>query len=492
MEHRIQVTEGFSFDDVLLKPQYSEVVPADVSVATRFSRSITLNIPLVSSAMDTVTEAPMAIALAQLGGIGVIHKNMSIAAQAKEIARVKRFESGVVADPITLDADMTMADVRALMARHSFSSFPVVDKEGRVVGIVTSRDIWFDPADNAPVVDIMTKSVITASVSASNKEVADLMQKHKVKQIPLVDGGGHIKGMKTVKDLRSATDAPLATKDDDGRLRVAGAVGATGDYLERALALQEAGADAVSIDTAHGYTKRVIDAVKVLKSKLKVDVIAGNVATEDGAKALVDAGADAVKVGMGPGSICTTRIVSGCGVPQFTAVFDSVAGVKGKVPVIADGGIKYSGDIVKALGAGADSVMIGSLFAGTDEAPGERIFYQGRAYKSYRGMGSLGAMKEGSKDRYGQEGIAHEAKFVPEGVEARVPYRGNMASVAYQLVGGIRSGFGYCGAKDISALHKVAEFIKITNAGLKESHVHDVSVTSEAPNYQSQREDDKD
>jgi IMP dehydrogenase len=434
--------------------------------------------------MDTVTEAPLAIALAQLGGIGVIHKNMSIAAQVKEVARVKRFESGVVADPITLDAGMTMADVRATMAKYSFSSFPVVDKDGRVVGIVTSRDIWFDPADTTAVVDVMTKNVITAMVSASNKEVADLMQKHKIKQIPLVDAGGVIRGMKTVKDLRSATDAPLATKDADGRLRVAAAVGATGDYLERALALEAAGADAISIDTAHGYTKRVIDAVKVLKSKLKIDVIAGNVGTEEGAKALVEAGADAVKVGMGPGSICTTRIVSGCGVPQFTAVLDAVAGVKGKVPVIADGGIKYSGDIVKALGAGADSVMIGSLFAGTDESPGERTFYQGRAYKSYRGMGSLGAMKEGSKDRYGQENVASEAKFVPEGVEARVPYRGNLASVVYQLVGGIRSGFGYSGAKDIEALHKHAEFIKITNAGLKESHVHDVSVTSEAPNYQ--------
>lgn len=484
MEHRITVTEGLSFDDVLLKPQYSEVIPADVSVATRFSRSITLNIPLVSSAMDTVTEASLAIALAQLGGIGVIHKNMSIAAQAKEVARVKRFESGVVADPITLEAGMTMADVRALMARHSFSSFPVVDKEGRVVGIVTSRDVWFDPSDTTPVADVMTKTVITASVSASNPEVADLMQKHKIKQVPLVDTDGRIKGMKTVKDMRSAAAMPLSVKDDEGRLRVAAAVGATGDYLERALALEEAGADAISIDTAHGYTKRVIEAVKTLKSKVKIDVIAGNVGTEDGAKAVVDAGADAVKVGMGPGSICTTRIVSGCGVPQFTAIIESVAGAEGRVPVIADGGIKYSGDVVKALGAGADSVMIGSLFAGTDESPGERTFYQGRAYKSYRGMGSLGAMKQGSKDRYGQENVASEAKFVPEGVEARVPYRGNLASVVYQLVGGIRSGFGYCGAPDIVALHKSAEFIRITNAGLKESHVHDVSVTSEAPNYQ--------
>lgn len=491
MEHRPPIVEGLSFDDVLLKPQYSEVVPSEVILRTRFSRSITLNIPLVSSAMDTVTEAPMAIALAQLGGIGVVHKNMSIEAQSKEVARVKRFESGVVADPITLEASMTMADVRTLMARHSFSSFPVVEKDGRVVGIVTSRDVWFDPSDATPIASLMTRQVITASVAASNAEVADLMRKHKVKQIPLVDSGGRIKGLKTVKDLRSATDAPTATKDEDGRLRVAAAVGATGDYLERALALQESGADAISIDTAHGYTKRVIEAVKSLKSKVKIDVIAGNVGTEDGAKALVDAGADAIKVGMGPGSICTTRIVSGCGVPQFTAVLDSVAGVNGKVPVIADGGIKYSGDIVKALGAGADSVMIGSLFAGTDEAPGERIFYQGRAYKSYRGMGSLSAMREGSRDRYQQEGTS-EAKLVPEGVEARVPYRGNLASAVYQLVGGIRSGFGYCGAADIAALHKNAHFIKISNAGLRESHVHDVSVTSEAPNYQSQRESEKD
>jgi IMP dehydrogenase len=491
MEQQLQVSEGLSFDDVLLKPQYSEVVPAEVSTATKFSRSISLNIPLVSSAMDTVTEAPMAIALAQLGGIGVVHKNMSIEAQAKEIARVKRFESGVVADPITLEVSMTMADVRKFMARYSFSSFPVVDKGGVVVGIVTSRDVWFDPTDATPVADVMTRNVITANVAASNQEVADLMKKHKIKQIPLIDSGGRIKGLKTVKDLRSAAAMPLSVKDNEGRLRVAGAVGATGDYLERALALEEAGVDVISIDTAHGYTKRVIDAVKSLKSKVKIDIIAGNVSTEEGAKALVDAGADAVKVGMGPGSICTTRIVSGCGVPQFTAIIDSVAGVAGRVPVIADGGIKYSGDIVKALGAGADSVMIGSLFAGTDESPGERIFYQGRAYKSYRGMGSLGAMREGSRDRYQQEGTS-EAKLVPEGVEARVPYRGNLASVVYQLVGGIRSGFGYCGAKDIATLHNNAHFIKITNAALRESHVHDVSVTSEAPNYQSQRESEKD
>ncbi len=364
MEHRVKVTEGLSFDDVLLKPQYSEIVPAEVVTATRFSRSITLNIPLISSAMDTVTEAPMAIALAQLGGIGVIHKNMSIEAQAKEVARVKRYESGVVTDPVTLEASMTVADAKRTIEKYNFSSFPVVDASGKVVGIITSRDLWFDPADTVSIADVMTTKVITATLAASNKEVAALMQQHKVKQIPLVDADGKIKGMKTVKDLRSATDAPLATKDKDGRLRVAGAVGATGDYLDRALALEEAGADAISIDTAHGYTKRVIDAVTVLKAKLKIDVIAGNVGTEDGAKALVDAGADAVKVGMGPGSICTTRIVSGCGVPQFTAVMESVAGAKGKVPVIADGGIKYSGDIVKALGAGADSVMIGSLFAG--------------------------------------------------------------------------------------------------------------------------------
>lgn len=484
MEHRVKIVEGLAFDDVLLKPQYSEVIPAEVLVATKFSRSITLNIPLISSAMDTVTEAPFAITLAQLGGIGVIHKNMPIEAHAKEIAKVKRFESGVVDEPVTLDAEMTMAKARDLMARYRFSSFPVVDQGGFVVGIVTSRDVWFAPFDQTPITEVMTKHVVTALMSASNADVAALMRKHKVKQVPLVDERGRIKGMRTLKDMRSATDAPLSTKDQDGRLRVAGAVGAVGDYLERAEALAEAGADAISIDTAHGYTKRVIEATRILKKKLTIDVIAGNVGTKDGAKALVEAGADAVKVGMGPGSICTTRVVSGCGVPQFTAVLEAVEGARSEVPVIADGGVKYSGDIVKALAAGADSVMIGSLFAGTDEAPGERIFYQGRAYKSYRGMGSLGAMREGSRDRYGQEGTTSEAKFVPEGVEARVPYRGPLSSVVYQLVGGIRSGFGYAGAKDIATLHRTAEFIKISNASLRESHVHDVTITSESPNYQ--------
>ena len=488
MDYLKKLDEGLSFDDVLLRPQYSDVAPAEVGLATRFSRSIELNIPLVSSAMDTVTESAFAIALAQLGGIGVIHKNLSIEEQAREVAKVKRYESGVVTEPVTLGSDMTIAEAKQVMARYSFSSFPVVDPAGRVVGILTSRDLWFDSADEARLANVMTKNVITASVSATKKEVEDLMHQHKVKQIPLVDAEGRIKGMKTVKDMRSATDAPLATKDSEGRLRVAAAGGATGDYAERAQALAEAGADAVSIDTAHGYTKRVIEAVTTLKSKLKIDVVAGNVGTEDGAKALLDAGADAVKVGMGPGSICTTRIVSGSGMPQFTAIVEVVRAIKGKVPVIADGGIKYSGDIVKALGAGADSVMIGSLFAGTDESPGERIFYQGRSFKSYRGMGSLSAMAQGSKDRYGQENVASESKFVPEGVEGRVPYRGPLSSVVYQLVGGIRSGFGYCGAKDIAALHEKAQFIKISHAALKESHVHDITVTSEAPNYQRESE----
>lgn len=484
MEQKPVIIDGLSFDDVLLRPAYSEVVPAEVRTVTQFSRSIMLNIPLVSAAMDTVTEAPLAIALAQLGGIGVIHKNFSIEAQAKEVAKVKRFESGTVLEPVTLLSTITIGEAKRIFKKYTFSSFPVVDEVGKVVGILTSRDMWFDPADTETIASVMTKNVVTAPVTTSNADVAALMRTHKVKQVPLVDSEGRIKGMKTVKDMQSAASMPNAVKDAEGRLRVAAAVGASGDYLERALALVEAGADAISIDTAHGYTKRVIDAVKMLKSKLRVDIVAGNVGTEEGAAALVEAGADAVKVGMGPGSICTTRIVSGAGVPQFTAVVDAVLGAHGAVPVIADGGIKYSGDIVKALGAGASSVMIGSLFAGTDEAPGEKIFYQGRAYKSYRGMGSLGAMARGSKDRYGQEGIASEAKFVPEGVEARVPYRGSLGSVVYQLTGGVRSGMGYAGAKDIVTLQKTAQFIQISNAGLRESHVHDVSVTSEAPNYQ--------
>jgi len=478
------IQEALTFDDVLLKPQYSEAVPTEVEVGTRFSKNISIKIPLISAAMDTVSESRLAIALAQAGGIGVIHKNFSIDSQAEEAAKVKRSESGMIVSPVTLSPDATVGQAVKFMQEYGFSGFPVVDKKGKVLGILTSRDLRFEKRMSVPVSKIMTKHPVKALLGISMEKAREILQKEKIEKLLLVNKQNILQGMITVKDMQKAVKFPLASKDKMGRLRVAAAVGATGDFLERAIALEKAGADAVVIDTAHGYTKRVLEAVKKLKATLKLaDVIAGNIASGEAAKALIEAGADAVKVGMGPGSICTTRIVSGCGVPQITAIMDVVAGTKGAVPVIADGGIKYSGDIVKALAAGADSVMVGGLLAGTDEAPGEVVLFQGRSYKSYRGMGSLGAMQKGSKDRYGQESVGEFTKLVPEGIEGRVSYKGPLSQVINQLVGGLKSGLGYCGCQTIKELHQKAEFIRVTNAGLKESHVHDVTITTEAPNY---------
>lgn len=475
---------ALTFDDVLLKPQYSEVVPAETDVSTRFSKNISIKIPIVSAAMDTVTESSLAIALAQLGGIGVVHKNFSIQSQTEEVAKVKRSESGMIVSPMTLGPKDTVGKAVKTMAEHGFSGFPVVDKKGKVLGIITLRDLRFEKRMNLPVSKVMTKQPVKALLGISMEKAREILHKHRVEKLLLVDKQNVLKGMITVKDMQKAVRFPLASKDKLGRLRVAAAVGATGDFLERAKELEKAGVDAVVVDTAHGHTKRVLDAVKKLKLSLKfTDVIAGNIASSDAAKALVDAGVDAVKVGMGPGSICTTRIISGCGVPQITAIIDVALEVKGRVPVIADGGMKYSGDVVKALAAGADSVMLGGLLAGTEEAPGENILYQGRAFKSYRGMGSLGAMQKGSKDRYGQESVGEFSKLVPEGIEARVPYKGPLSKVVDQLIGGLKAGLGYCGSADLKQLHQKCEFIRITNAGLKESHVHDVTITTEAPNY---------
>jgi len=481
------IFEALTFDDVLLKPGYSEVVPAETETRTKVTRNIALNIPIVSSAMDTVTESALAIALAQAGGIGVLHKNMSIEEQAGEAEKVKRFESGMVVDPITLSPDDTAAFALQVMQKRGISGFPVVDKSNKLLGILTHRDLQFESRLHLRVKDLMTKrGLVTASVGTTLKQAKQIFQKHRVEKLPVVDKNFRLKGLITVKDIQKTIAHPLASKDHLGRLLVAAAVGATGDYFDRAQALVKAKVDVLVIDTAHGHTKRVLEAAKRLKQAFGgVDLLVGNVATAEGAQALVKAGVDGVKVGMGPGSICTTRIISGSGVPQITAIMQcSAITFKAKIPLVADGGIKFSGDVTKALAAGADSVMIGSLFAGTDESPGETILYQGRTFKSYRGMGSLGAMKLGSKDRYGQENEMNVQKLVPEGIEGRVAYKGPVSNVVNQLVGGLRAGMGYCGAKNISELHKKSQFIRITNAGLKESHVHNVTITKEAPNYQ--------
>lgn len=477
---------GLTFDDVLLKPGYSEVVPAEIETKTKLTKNISINIPVISSAMDTVTESGLAIALAQAGGLGIIHKNMSVEEQAAEVEKVKRFESGMVVDPITLSPGDTIAHAMQTMAKMNLSGFPVVDASGKLLGIITHRDLQFESRLHLKVEDLMTtKGLVTAPVGTTLEQAKKIFQKHRFEKLPVVDAKFKLKGLITVKDIEKTIKHPLASKDKLGSLLVGAAIGVSGDYFERATALVKARVDVLAIDTAHGHTKKVIDATKKIKKAFpKTELIVGNIATVEGAKALVAAGADAVKVGMGPGSICTTRIVSGAGVPQITAIMDcaSVAS-KAKVPVIADGGIKFSGDVTKALAAGADCVMIGSLFAGTEESPGETILYQGRTFKTYRGMGSLGAMKLGSKDRYGQEGESNMQKLVPEGIEGRVPYKGHLSVVVNQLVGGLRAGMGYCGAENIPALHKKAQFIRITNAGLKESHVHDVAITKEAPNY---------
>ncbi len=478
--------EALTFDDVLLVPAYSEVLPAETDTTTRLTRNINLNIPIVSSAMDTVTESPMAIALAQQGGIGVIHKNLPIEAQRDEVDKVKRSESGMIVDPVTMTPDRKIRDAMDVMQRYKISGVPVVAEHGRLVGILTNRDLRFETRLDLPISEVMTKeNLITVPVGTTLREAEGILQRHRVEKLLVVDEDYHLKGLITVKDIQKAIKYPNAAKDNLGRLRCAAAVGATGDYLERAVELVKARVDVLAIDTAHGHTSRVIEAVRQVKRRFpEVQLIAGNVGTAEGAKALIQAGADAVKVGLGPGSICTTRVVSGTGVPQITAITESVKGAQGSgVPIIADGGVKYSGDITKAIAAGADTVMIGSLLAGTDESPGEIILYQGRNFKSYRGMGSLAAMKQGSKDRYGQESEETENKLVPEGIEGRVTYKGSLAGLIGQLVGGLRAGMGYTGCRTIGELQQNARFMKITAASLKESHVHDVLITKEAPNY---------
>jgi IMP dehydrogenase len=481
-----EIKEGLTFDDVLLIPAYSEILPNETDTSTRFSRSIRLNIPLCSSAMDTVTEANLAIALAQQGGIGVIHKNFSIERQAEEVDKVKRSESGMIVNPVTISYDRLVSDALQVMERFKISGVPVVDENGLLVGIITNRDLRFETRFDVPVSEVMTpQPLVTVPVGTTLEEAKVKLQKHRIEKLLVVDDQGLLKGLITVKDIQKAIRYPNAAKDELGRLRCAAAIGATGDFLERATALINSRADAIVIDTAHGHSSRVIDAIKLVKKHFpEVELIAGNVATAEATKALIAAGVDAVKVGIGPGSICTTRVVTGAGVPQVTAIDECVNAAKGSgVPIIADGGIKFSGDFVKAIATGADCVMIGSLFAGTEESPGELILFQGRTFKSYRGMGSIGAMKQGSSDRYAQEGTVSDSKFVPEGIEGRVPYKGSLADMVTQLVGGLRSGMGYTGCKDIAEMKEKSRFVRITSAGLRESHVHDVIITKEAPNY---------
>jgi IMP dehydrogenase len=481
-----EIHEGLTFDDVMLVPAFSEILPSEVDTRTLFSRNICLNIPLCSSAMDTVTEAALAIALAQQGGMGVIHKNFSIAEQAEEVDKVKRSESGMIVDPVTIEPDKLVGDALEIMARYKISGVPVVDAMGILTGIITNRDLRFEERSDIRVSEIMTpQPLVTVPVGTTLNEAKVKLQKHRIEKLLVVDDDGHLKGLITVKDIQKAINFPTAAKDNLGRLRCAAAIGATGDFRDRAAALVEARVDAIVVDTAHGHSSRVLSAVTQLKSEFPdIEIVAGNVATGEAARALISAGVDAIKVGIGPGSICTTRVVTGAGVPQITAISECVSAAAGSgVPVIADGGVKFSGDVAKAIAAGADSVMIGSLFAGTEEAPGEVILFQGRNFKTYRGMGSIGAMKKGSSDRYSQEGILSEAKYVPEGIEGRVAFKGSVADMVTQLVGGLRAGMGYTGCKDISELQKNARFVRMTTAGLRESHVHDVIITKEAPNY---------
>lgn len=477
--------DGLTFDDVLLIPAYSEVLPREVNLKTKFSRNITLNVPMVSAAMDTVTEAGLAIAIAREGGIGVIHKNMSIEEQARQVHAVKRAENGMIYDPVTIKKGSTVADALSMMAEFHIGGIPVVDDDRKLVGIVTNRDLRFESDVNRPVDEVMTSDgLVTTSQTTDLEEAAKILQEHKIEKLPVVDNDGRLVGLVTYKDITKAKDKPFACKDKLGRLRVAAGVGVTADTMQRVDALVAAGVDAIVIDTAHGHSKGVISVLKDVKAKYpNIDVVVGNIATGDAARYLVENGADGVKVGIGPGSICTTRIIAGVGVPQLSAVYDVAMALDGTgVPLIADGGIRYSGDIVKALAAGAYSVMLGGMLAGVEESPGDTIIYNGRKYKSYRGMGSLEAMEKGSKDRYFQGNVSDAKKLVPEGIAARVPYKGNLYEVVYQMLGGLRAGMGYCGAKDIDALHG-AMFTRITNAGVAESHPHDVAITSEAPNY---------
>jgi IMP dehydrogenase len=481
-----EIQEALTFDDVTLIPARSDVLPTEADTTTRFSRNIPVNIPISSSAMDTVTESHLAIAIAQQGGIGVVHKNLSIEAQRDEVDKVKRSESGMIVDPVTMTPDRRINEAMEVMDRYRISGVPIVEANGHLVGILTNRDLRFETRLELPISEVMTKeNLITVPVGTTLNEAKTILQRHRVEKLLVVDENYRLKGLITVKDIQKAIKYPLAAKDDLGRLRVAAAIGAGGDYLERAEELVRARVDALVIDTAHGHTEGVLNAVKKVKSRFpEMDVVAGNIATAEAAKDLILAGVDGIKTGMGPGSICTTRVVSGAGVPQITAIMETARAARGSgIPVIADGGIKYSGDVAKAIAAGADSVMIGSLFAGTDESPGEIILYQGRSFKAYRGMGSLGAMKLGSKDRYGQAGEA-QSKLVPEGIEGRVPHKGPLSALVHQLVGGLRSGMGYCGCRSIAEMQERARFMRVTSAGLRESHVHDVIITKEAPNYQ--------
>ncbi len=478
-------SEALTYDDVLLVPGYSETLPRDTQTKTALTKNISLNIPLVSAAMDTVTEADLAIAIALEGGLGFIHKNMTIERQAVQVRKVKRSQSGMIIDPITLDINSTAADAVKIMREFKIGGIPVIDNDGKLLGIITNRDLRFQKNMGAPVKDIMTKdNLITAIDEVSLDKAEEILQVHRIEKLPIVDKDGKLTGLITYKDILKNIDRPNACKDEFSRLRVGAAVGVTDDILDRISALVAAGVDVVSIDTAHGHSKGVIDALKKVKSAFPdLDVIVGNIATYEAAVALADAGADAVKVGVGPGSICTTRVIAGVGVPQLTAVAEVARALKGRnVPLIADGGIRFSGDVVKAIACGADSVMIGSLLAGTEEAPGEMIIYEGRKFKSYRGMGSLEAMEDGSKDRYFQDKEEDVKKLVPEGISGRVPYKGLVSEVLYQLVGGLKAGMGYCGAETIEDMQK-AKFVKITAAGVRESHPHDVFITREAPNY---------
>jgi IMP dehydrogenase len=475
------IPEGLTFDDVLLQPARSSVLPATADTRTCLTRHIALNIPIVSSAMDTVTESHLAIALAQQGGIGIVHRNMPVERQGEEVDRVKRSESGMIVDPVTISPDKKIADALELMKRYRISGVPVTEG-GKLVGILTNRDLRFETRYDLPISQVMTKEhLITVPVGTTLEEAEKILHRHRVEKLLVVDDQYVLKGLITVKDIQKKLKYPNAAKDQQGRLRVGAAVGATGDFLERAQELVSKKVDVIVVDSAHGHQERVMEAVRTIKRSLDVDLIAGNVATFEGARDLIELGADGIKVGIGPGSICTTRVVSGAGVPQITAVAECSRATRGSsVPLISDGGIKFSGDVTKAIAAGADSVMLGSLLAGTEESPGETILYQGRTFKSYRGMGSMGAMSAGVSDRYSQDG---SGKLVPEGIEGRVPYKGPLSELIYQLVGGLRAGMGYCGCQNIRELQERATFLRVTSAGLRESHVHDVIITKEAPNY---------
>ena len=478
--------EGLTYDDVLLVPAFSEILPREVNIQTKFTRNITINIPIVSAAMDTVTESAMAIAIAREGGIGVLHKNRTIEQQAHEVRRVKRAESGMIIDPVTLPLSAKVAEAKMLMKEHSIGGIPIVDEHGTLKGIVTNRDLRFEHKNDRPIVEVMTsENLVTAAVGTSLKDAEAILQENKIEKLLIVDDNYKLSGLITFRDITKVTQKPIANKDTYGRLRVAAALGVTPDVLDRTTALVNAGVDAVIIDTAHGHTKGVVEVLKSIKNKFTdLEVIVGNIATPEAAKYLVEAGADAVKVGIGPGSICTTRVVAGVGFPQFSAVLEVAAAIKGSgIPVIADGGIRHTGDIPKAIAAGADTVMLGSLLAGTKESPGETIICEGRKFKSYRGMGSVEAMTQGSKDRYFQDVEDDIKKLVPEGIVGRVPYKGDLDESIHQFVGGLRAGMGYCGSKDINTLKETGKFVKITSSGINESHPHNVTITKESPNY---------